>query len=241
MILIGSNRWTNRRQVTETTALEEKVDWLESLFGQFMSQSNYAIRRMERGIENLQEEMRIFKEEMKDFKNEMNGFKDRMESEVKRINKQWGDIANKMGTIVEDIVAPAIPRIAKELFGCEVIEDFGVRRYKTKVSDRSSRREFDVIAVCQDKVILNETKSTPRSSYIEDFVEFLNNKEFFDYFPEYKEKEIILIFSSLYLPDDIVARLSKNGIYALGMSDAMMEILNYDLCCSQRTSQKSKK
>jgi hypothetical protein len=237
----------------ETTALEEKVDWLESLFGQFMSQTNYAIRRMERGIENLQEEMRVFKKEMKDFKDEMkdfkdemrgfkdemNGFKDRMESEVKRSNKQWGDIANKIGTIVEDIVAPAIPRIAKELFGCEVIEDFVVRRYKTKVNDRSSRREFDVIAVCQDKVILNETKSTPRSSYIEDFTEFLNNKEFFDYFPEYKDKEIIPIFSSLYLPEDVVARLSKNSIYAMGMSDSVMEILNYDQCCSQKTSLKS--
>ncbi len=232
----------------ETIALEEKIDWLESLFGQFMSQTNYAIRRMERGIENLQEEMRVFKEEMKDFKNEMkdfknemNGFKDRMESEVKRINKQWGDIANKMGTIVEDIVAPAIPRIAKEFFGCEVIEDFMVRRYKTKINDRSSRREFDVIAVCQDKVILNETKSTPRSSYIEDFIEFLNNKEFFDYFPEYKEKEIIPIFSSLYLPADVVTRLSKNGIYAMGMSDEVMEILNYDQCISQRTGQEAKK
>jgi len=238
-----------------TVALEEKVDWLESLFGHFMSQTNYAIRRMERGIENLQEEMRAFKEEMKDFKNEMkdfknemkdfknemNGFKDRMESEVKRINKQWGDIANKLGTIVEDIVAPAIPRIAKDFFGCEVIEDFVDRRYKTKVSDRSSRREFDVIAVCQDKVILNETKSTPRSSYIEDFIEFLNNKEFFDYFPEYKEKEIIPIFSSLYLPDDVVASLSKNGIYAMGMSDEVMEILNYDQCISPGTGRKAKK
>ena len=224
----------------ETTALEEKVDWLESLFGQFMSQTNYAIRRMERGIENLQEEMRGFKEEMRDFKNEMNGFRDRMESEVKRSNKQLGDIANKMGTIVEDIVAPAIPKIAKELFGCEVIEDFGVRRYKTKVNDRSSRREFDVIAVCQDKVILNETKSTPRSSYIEDFIEFLNNKEFFDYFPEYKDKEVIPIFSSLYLPEDVVTRLSKNGIYAMGMSDSVMEILNYDRCRSQRTGQETK-
>ncbi len=223
----------------EAIAVEEKVDRLEALFGQFMAQTNRTIIRMERGIEDLQvemmefkNEMREFKNEMSEFKNEMSGFKDRMEAEVKRINKQWGDLANKMGTLVEDIVAPAIPRVAKDLFGCEDIEDFMVRRYKTKPHDKSSRKEFDAIAVCHNKVILNETKATPRNYYIDDFIEFLKNKEFEDYFPEYKEKELIPIFSSLYLPPEVVARLSNNRIYAMAMSDTTMEILNYDQCRS---------
>ncbi len=230
----------------EPITVEEKVDWLEALFGQFMAQTNRAIIRMEKGIENLKEEMKVFKDEMSEFKNEMSefknemsgfkdemsGFKDRMEEEVKRSNKKWGEIANKMGTLVEDIVAPAIPRVATDLFGFEEIEDFMIRRSKTKPHDSSSRREFDVLAVCQNKVILNETKSTPRTSYIDDFIEFLRNNEFYEYFPEYKDKELIPIFSSLYLPSDVVARLSKHRIYAMAMSDSAMEILNYDECHS---------
>jgi hypothetical protein len=211
----------------EAIAVEEKVDRLEALFGQFMAQTNRTIIRMERGIEDLKVEMSVFK-------NEMSRFKDRMELEVKRINKQWGDLANKMGTLVEDIVAPVIPRVAKDIFGCEDIEDFMVRRYKTKPHDKSSRKEFDVIAVCRNKVILNETKATPRTSYIDDFIEFLKNKEFEDYFPEYKEKELIPIFSSLYLPPDVVTRLSNNRIYAMAMSDTTMEILNYEQCRSSK-------
>src|SRR5438876_12263945 len=31
--------------------------------------------------------------------------------------KKWGEIANKLGTFVEDIVAPNIPRIGKEILG----------------------------------------------------------------------------------------------------------------------------
>ena len=230
----------------EAMAVEEKVDRLEALFGQFMAQTNRAIIRMERGIEDLQvemsefknemsefkNEMREFKSEMSGFKNEMSGFKDRMEAEVKRVNRQWGDLANRIGTLVEDIVAPAIPRIAKDIFGCEDIEDLMVRRYKTKPLDKSSRREFDVIAVCQDKVILNETKSTPRTSYVDDFIEFLKNGTFEEYFPEYKDKELIPIFSSLYLPPDVVNQLSNNRIYAMAMSDTVMQILNYDRCRS---------
>jgi len=223
----------------EAMAVEEKVDRLEALFGQFMAQTNRAIIRMERGIEDLQVEMSEFKNEMRDFKiemsgfkNEMSGFKDRMEAEVKRVNRQWGELANRIGTLVEDIVAPAIPRIAKDIFGCEDIEDLMVRRYKTKPLDKSSRREFDVIAVCHDKVILNETKSTPRTSYIDDFIEFLKDGTFEEYFPEYKEKELIPIFSSLYLPPDVVNQLSNNRIFAMAMSDTVMQILNYDQCRS---------
>ena len=33
--------------------------------------------------------------------------------------KQWGEIANRLGSFVEDIVAPNIPRIGKELLGIE--------------------------------------------------------------------------------------------------------------------------
>ena len=114
------------------TAVEQRVDRLEDIFGQFVTQTNRALLRMERGIETLQQEMIMFK-------NEMNGFKDRMESEVKRFNTKWGELANKMGTIVEDIVAPAIPRIGGEYFGCDEIEDFMVRRcYGKKILGKES-------------------------------------------------------------------------------------------------------
>jgi tRNA nucleotidyltransferase (CCA-adding enzyme) len=212
--------------------VEKKGDKLESLLGQFMTQTNRAITKMEKGIENLKEEMKKFQNEMSGFKDDRRGFKDSIEEEIKRSNKKWVDMANKMGTLVEDIVAPAIPRVAAELFGCEEIEDFMVRRSKTKLSDKSYRREFDVLAICQNKVIFNETKSTPRTSYIDDFIKFLRDNEFYEYFPEYKDKELIPIFSSLYLPADVVARLSKNRIYAMAMSDSVMEILNYDECRS---------
>ncbi len=40
------------------------------------------------------------------------------------MNLKWGEIANKLGTISEDLVAPSIPRIVGEEFGLEVIEVF---------------------------------------------------------------------------------------------------------------------
>ncbi|MBM4141341.1 MAG: hypothetical protein FJ242_07655 [Nitrospira sp.] len=145
---------------------------------------------------------------------------------IKEMNKKWGELASKMGTLVEDIVAPNIGGIVKRYFGCADFDFFAIRVKKRNTKDRNKTREFDVIAVCDDKVIVNETKSTPRITYIDDFIAVL--KEFHDYFPEYDGKKVIPVFASLYLQDDVVNYLSKNGIYAMAMKDDTMDLLNFE-------------
>ena len=165
--------------------LSERVDSLESLLGQFIVHTDTALRRLER--------------EMRDFKDEMKDFKDEEKQQRREMNRKWGELANKMGTLVEDIVAPNISGLANRYFGCkeEELDDFMVRRKKLNTKDPSKKREFDVIAVCGDVVLLNETKSTPRIGYIDDFAEVL--KEIYDYFPEYRGKKVIPVFASLYM------------------------------------------
>ena len=177
--------------------------------------------RTQRNLDKLSLEMKDFKDEMKDFKDEAKDYK-------KEMNKKWGEMANRLGTIVEDIVAPSISGIAERYFGCKDMEDFMVRRFKRSSIDKARRREFDIIAVCEDKVILNETKSTPRLNHVESFINFIKNNEFYQFFPEYKDKYLIPIFSSLYLPNDIIETLSENKIYALAMSDDTMDIINFN-------------
>ena len=146
--------------------------------------------------------------------------------EQREWNKRWGDLANRMGTIVEDIVAPNMPRIAKTYFGIGTINDFMVRRWVRSPIDPSKRREFDVIVVGNDRVLINETKGHVRIEYIDRFIAALAEIEL--YFPEYRGKTIIPVFASLYLSEDIVNYLSKNKLYAMGMGDQTMELLNWD-------------
>ncbi len=55
------------------------------------------------------------------------------EKDRKESNRRWGELANKMGTLVEDIVASSLPpRIVSELFGCDQSDFFGVRQRKRK-------------------------------------------------------------------------------------------------------------
>ncbi|GAB4420941.1 MAG: hypothetical protein OHK0032_16720 [Thermodesulfovibrionales bacterium] len=211
--------------------LEKRTDDLELLMGQLIIQT----LKLEKEMKEFKDEMKEFKNEMKEFKDEMKEFKDEtliwrktIDEERRRMARQWGELANKMGTLVEDIVLPNIPRLAKEYFGCDEIEDIMIRRKRINPKDRSKKREFDVIAVCNDRIILNETKATPRITYIDEFAGFIEKGEFFEYFPEYKGKVIIPVFSSLYIDDDSVKYLSQKRIYALAMKDDTMEILNPD-------------
>ena len=212
--------------------VKEKMDRLE----QMMMRLVYIQQKTEMEIQNLKEEMREFKNEMVDFKDEMRAFKDEMKAfkdemrmfkdltersieelkrNVKELNRRWGDLSKRLGTIVEDMIAPALPEIAKRYFKCDSIEDFSVRRRKTKPGDTSRIREFDVILVCRDKALLNETKATPRYEYVKDFVEFVKSGEFFEYFPEYEGKKFIKI-----------ALLRSILFRGLGYSGAKYETIN---------------
>jgi Sec-independent protein translocase protein TatA len=226
-------------------ALDEKVSYLEDIlqkvaYSQF--ETNMSLNRLSNEMREFKDEMREFKDEMREFKDEMREFKDEMsefkdemsdykdwsKKQIISMNRQWGDLANKLGTVVEDIVAPNIPRIAKVYFGCPEVDYIAVRVKKRSVTDRSRRREFDAIAVCEKIFILNETKSSPETRDVDKLAEFVQSGELFDYFPEYKGYRICPVFSSLYLDDAFVAYLSRKGVYALTMKDDTMEIVNFD-------------
>ena len=209
-----------------SVGVEERVDSLEALFGHFMATTGAALNRLERSEESFRREMKEFKDEMKEFKDEMKEFREEERRSRIDMNKRWGELANKMGTIVEDIVAPNIPHIAKTYFGVEKLDFFGIRIQKAHPKGDGKKKEFDVIAVSKDYLFLNETKSTPRRNYLDEFAE--EYRLVFEYFPEYKGKILIPIFSSLSLPEEVVSFLTKHGIFAMAMTGETMELLNYD-------------
>ena len=75
------------------------------------------VDRLEQVMIELAEQSKITQREVARLSIEMREFK-------KEMNKRWGELANKMGTLVEDIVAPNISGIAREYFGCSDIKDF---------------------------------------------------------------------------------------------------------------------
>ena len=194
--------------------VEERTDSLETICAAFMARTDEAIERLERIIERREQE----------------GARERRE-----MNERWGNLANKMGTLVEDIIAPSIRRLACEVFGCGDQRYFGTRVSVNRSDDPSREREFDALYVGARAVLLNETKSSPRTEHVQAFVQFLESDEFALYFPQYRELPIKPAFSSLSIPPDMVTYLTRRGIYAIAMGEEAMQVLNLDAVRTRRT------
>lgn len=225
--------------------VEERVDRLETIFGQFMARTGAALLRIDRSIERMERTVAEMKAEAARDRENMNrmiaemqagGERDRQlwHQERRELARQLGDISNRMGTLVEDIIAPGLRRLAVEALGCGPERSFVVRQSKTRTDDPGRSREFDALFVGEEAVLLNETRATSRPEYARDFVDFLRSGEFFLYFPEYKDRPVVPVFSSLYLPTDLVTYLTGQGIYAVAMGDDTMQVLNLEQVRTRR-------
>jgi hypothetical protein len=181
------------------------------------------MREFKEEMREFKEEMREFKEEMREFKEEMREFKEESERDRKRMNKAWGDLANKLGTTVEDIVAPNIPRIARQEFGMNHQTDMIIRAQRVNRRGESRRREYDIICADTSKVLIVEVKSTPSREQIAEF--FASLEDFSDFYPEYEDRQLIGIFASWSLPEPVRDAIRRVGLYGLAMGDETMTIV----------------
>ena len=229
--------------------VEERTDSLEDILAAFMARTDASMARMDASMARMDEAMartdasmertdasmertdeRIGRLERVVERTERNIERREQEGarERKEMNKRWGELANKMGTVVEDIVAPSIRRLAHEVFDCGEQRYFGTRQSVNRSDDPSIEREFDALYVGARAVLLNQTKSTPRTDDAREFVQFLESGEFALYYPHLRELPIRPAFSSLSIPEDMVRYLTRRGIYAIAMGDEAMQVLNLD-------------
>ena len=213
--------------------VEERLNIVESALAEFIIQSNRSLHRLEREMLAFKDEMKGFKDEMKGFKDEMlvfkdemKDFKDEMREDRREMNKQWGNLANKMGTLVEDIIAPAVGPAIRKYFKEEVLDIMSNRKKHEK--QKRLKGEFDVIAVTGSSVYLVDSKVSPDKQKL---LEFKNKviPRFRKLFPEYEALPLIPIFASLRFDEDMIRQATKEKIYLLAYREwDYMDILNFE-------------
>ena len=205
----------------------ERVDSLENA----LKELAYAGRKTEMGLEELKEQTAESGRRLDRMLKGMAEQNAETARENKRVfresQKQWGDLANKMGSFVEDVVLPNFPRILKEYFAIEEIDidDLYPRPKKRHPADRSRRKEFDLVAVTADTVFVNETKSDPTAREFRQFVH--DDTSIFEYFPELKGRKLVKIASALYMAPEVVRYLTRHGCYAMMLGEETMELVNF--------------
>ena len=94
-----------------TQAVEERVDSLETTLTRFMARTDESMAHTDRAIARLERIVERFVEEGA-------RARERGERDRREMNQRWGELANKMGTVVEDIVAPSVRRLARSWRFC---------------------------------------------------------------------------------------------------------------------------
>lgn len=213
---------------TVSVDLGPRVENLETLMAdtlRVVRETSLEVSRVSRAtgfeLDRLSREMREFKDEMREFKIETRN--DRRE-----MNRRWGDLAASLGILIEDIVAPSVPCVLREVFGCppEAIEFSGVRvrRKHPTFSDRN--REFDTIVVGCGIFVTVESKSKPTVTDVNDFVDRLSEVK--EYFPDYGARGFRFMgaLASLYIDPSLVNYAERRGLIVLGTGDDLMTVLN---------------
>ena len=150
----------------------------------------------------------------------------RMDKGLEELRKEMGRMSMRLGTIVEDFVAPDLPRILRSVVPCpedeEVLVNTRVRRRHP--TQRGQVVEIDAIADCGEYVLFNETKNRLRPEYVQDFLDKLAVAR--DYFPEYRPYQIIGCVASLYVDASLVQYAARQGLLVLALGEGLMVIQN---------------
>ncbi len=198
---------------TEMSTFKDEMRRDIQAFGEKLERDTEAFKAaMQASVERLENDL---KESKRQLENDLKESK-------RQWNKQWGELSNKLGTIVEDIIFPASRPVIESVFGVKV-QQLATRVFRQQGDVRA---EFDVVAVSERQVFLIEVKSTPRFDYLSDLVD--NRLPVFrQLFPEYAPLDLVPIFASLAIPDDIVRAATNRRIFAMAYREwEYMDILN---------------
>ena len=196
------------------TTVTEKVDRLEE-----------ALMRLVYIQQKTEIEMQSFKQEMKEFKDEMKEFKDWSQRNIDNLNQQWGNLANKLGTLVEDIFAPSIDRAIQKYF--DIVPN--MIDVKKLIRKDGNSLEIDILALhdAGKQAYVVEVKSSPdRTEYIERFLEKLEAIPHF--LPNLAGYTITGIYAGLNMNKETVTVLTGKQLYAMVFRGDFLEIVNFD-------------
>ncbi|MDM8528241.1 hypothetical protein QUF58_08505 [Anaerolineales bacterium HSG24] len=219
--------------LTKTNGLLVEV---RELLYEMIKHSNEAQERADQEWERIRQKQEKARQEREkarqDFDSEIRASRQEFDrqmtiavAERKRMNKFQENLAHKLGTLVEDFVAPDMYRILHLVsdYPLEDISDVYVRQKRRLPHDKGQHLEIDAYVECDDLVLINETNETMKISYID---HFLNNQlaRFKEFFPEYRDYKLWGCISSFRLEPSLVKYANRQGIITLALSDGLMQI-----------------
>ena len=209
----------------------ERVDRLEEALAKFMEQTSLILAASREDIaeiraSNARTDRQLLEMQRQAEKDRQRADQDRQraEKEQKEFNRQLAGISDRLGTLIEDMVAPNAPRIAKALFKNDDVLGSAIRLRRRHPSDLAQSIEIDLLVYGERHLLVCEAKSKVTPEKAAAFLEKVRTIPSF--FPEYSRFKILPMIASVSIEPSLVAHLTRLRIYALGFGDETMELLN---------------
>ena len=214
-------RWEKERREREERLQNELRERDERLQRELSQMREEFAKEMRGRDERWEKERKDWEERLqKEMKERDEKWERERKKLVKEWNLKWGELANRLGTMVEDLVYPSLPRIIKEEFGIDV--EFIAVDVKKRINGRE--KEYDAVAIAGNYVFINSTKSKLKNKDVDDFVNDI--LEFRTFFSEHADKKLIGILATLRIDEGVLKYAEKTGFLVLAVGEKLMEVKN---------------
>ena len=141
---------------------------------------------------------------------------DRTDIRIEKVFKMFGGHLNNVGDVTEEFFYRGLSD--KKRLG-NVTYDIVRRKIESK------DREYDIIMVNGDSVAVISVKY---KLYFKDIDNFLKGevKDFKKCFPEFKNYKVYAGIASKFMNQDLQAKITKAGLFAISQSGKEMQVLN---------------
>jgi hypothetical protein len=197
--------------------ITERVDRLEEALAKFMEQTSMILAANREDIAEIRASNARTDRQLLEMQQQA-------EKERKEFNRQLAGISDRLGNLIEDMVAPNAPRIARTLFKDDEVQASAVRVRRRHASDPGRNIEIDLLVAGRRHLLVCEAKSSVTAEKAVAFLE--KTRSITEFFPEFSGFTVLPLIASVAIESSLVAHLSRLHIYALGFGDETMEILN---------------
>ena len=173
--------------------------------------------RTQTQIDQLSGETRAFAAETRSFQAEIRAM-------AARQDRQWGELANRLGTLTEDIILPGIPAVFRTLFGEDGRLELAIRVRRNHLADPGRSEEFDALVSRGDVVLIAESKSTLRPEHLDEFRDKVVRSR--DFLAEAAGRKVVGLLGSLVLDPSLVTAGERQGLIMVGLGTGLLQVLN---------------
>jgi len=148
-------------------------------------------------------------------------FKELIKEVNKDTNKKIGDLGNRLGQFVQEMVRPTAVRLFRE-------RSINVHEvYQNVEAERNGEEiEIDLLVVNNDEAIAVECKSNLSNDDVNEHLERLAKLK--KLLPKYQDSRIMGAVAAMVIPNDVARYAYRKGLFVLAQSGETMIIRNDD-------------